>query len=264
MPSSSALAGSLPHDRVANLLKRAACPFARCTGIWGLPLKARARSLCRPHYPWSSRQGQARKRRGSAGFLGEKEAKMNRSVLVGVVVSLLLFGALACAGPAGTQGPAGLTGAQGPQGERGPAGPTGPQGPAGPAGATGATGPAGPPGPQGPAGTGGALPWSGSPVAVTGTVTVPAGQYYESAIAANYLDLISVRLGAVAALPQAQAAGFDVYDPNDDYIAGQIAYAQGGASTSFFAAIPGTYTLSVWNQTTSDLQMSVSVSRTAR
>ncbi len=101
---------------------------------------------------------------------------MNRSVLVGPVLSLLLFGALACAGPAG------------------------PQGPQGPAGTQGLQGPAGPQGPQGPAGTGGVLPWSGSPVTITGTVTVPAGQSYESAITANYLDLISVRLGAVSGL----------------------------------------------------------------
>ncbi len=108
------------------------------------------------------------------------------------------------------------------------------------------------------------LPWSVSPETATSTVTVPAGAISEFTITATYLDLISVRLGAVAGLPQAQAAGFDVYDPNDDYIAGQYAYAQGGVSTSFFAAILGTYTLSLWNQTTSDLQMSVSVSRTAR
>lgn len=207
---------------------------------------------------------------------------MNKFILLGLVLSLLLFGAFACTGPAGPQGPTGLTGPQGPQGERGaagpagatgatgPAGPQGPQGPAGPQGPQGSAGPqgpqgsAGPQGPQGPAGTGGALPWSGSPVAGTSTVTVPAGQSYDFPITAAYLDLILVRLGAVSGLQEAQSAGFDVYDPNDDYIVGQYAYAQGGVSTSFFAAIPGTYTLNLWNQAASDLRMSVSVSLTAR
>jgi hypothetical protein len=212
---------------------------------------------------------------------------MKRLALSAALVSLLVLvalltscqGSAGTAGPQGPQGPAGTQGPAGPKGDTGAVGPTGPQGPAGakgdtgavgpagpagPVGATGVTGPTGPQGPQGPAGTGGALPWSGSPETGTSTVTVPAGQIYELTITVAYLDLISIRLGAVAGLQLAQAAGYDVYDPNDDYIVGHYAYAQGGVSTSFFAAIPGTYTLSLWNESTSDLQMSISASRTAR
>lgn len=211
---------------------------------------------------------------------------MKRLVLLGLALSLLLFAAFACTGPAGTQGPqgpAGPAGAAGPKGDTGPAGPKGDTGPAGPQGPTGPAGPTGPKGdgpagpqgfqglqgPPGPAGPAGptvpvALPWSGTPVAATRTVTVPAGQSTELGITATYLDLITIKAGAVAAVQQAGTSGFDVYDPNNNLIASAFVYSQGGVSVSFFAAIAGNFTLSLWNNTAAALQVPVTLTRTTR
>jgi len=216
---------------------------------------------------------------------------VKRLLLSGLAVSLLLLGVFACTGPAGTQGPqgpAGPAGAAGPKGDvgpaglkgdTGPAGPQGPAGPAGPAGTKGDTGPAGAqglqglqgvPGPQGPAGpagaagTGGTAPWSGTPTTTSRTIAVAAGQSTEVAVPAAYLDLISIRVPAVAAIQQAGTAGFDVYDPNGDLIYSQFIYSQGGVSGSFFATVAGNHTLSVWNDTGAALQVPVSVTKTAR